>query len=264
MQSKKRYLPQFCSTGWCLLGAILLLACFSVLPSSAQSQATVIRSDPAVLEINPGQVATLTIVLAEAQDVYGIDVSASFDPQLVEVVDADPAKDGIQLTVGAFPQPDFVARNIADNQAGTLRYAVTQVNPTEPASGSGAVVSMQFRAKAANGQSALTIGPVELADRTGTLLDVQAESGMIRIVPAGQATTATTAPAGDTQPTQDPLPPVTVAPASESDQTATSTASTPEAPAAAESSLPLIPILVVLALIVVVVAVVIARRRAER
>ena len=31
-----------------------------------------------------GQIATLNVVLADAQNVYGIDVSATFDPQLVE------------------------------------------------------------------------------------------------------------------------------------------------------------------------------------
>ena len=111
MQPKKCIRRSMPETGWRQVAVILFLALLSALPASAQGQTAVVRSDPAVLEISPGQVATLTIILADAQDVYGIDVRATFDPQRVEVVDADPAKDGVQLAPGTFPQPDFVARN---------------------------------------------------------------------------------------------------------------------------------------------------------
>lgn len=175
-------------TGWRQLCALLLLTLFCAVPASAQNQIAAVRSDPPVLEISPGETATLTVVIDDAQDLYGIDVRASFDPQLLEVVDADPAMDGVQMMAGELPQPDFVARNVADNDAGTLRYAVTQVNPTEPANGSGIVYSVQLRAKASAGESAFTIGLVEMADRTGQLLEVQPQSGVIRITPAEQAT----------------------------------------------------------------------------
>ena len=196
MRSQSRFSHTDNRTRWPRLGAIIGLVALSVLPVAAEGQNAIVRSDPTQLEINVGQIATLNVVLADAQNVYGIDVSATFDPQVVEVVDADPAKDGVQASPGAFPMPDFVARNIADNQAGTLRYAITQVNPTEPVNGSGVIFSVQFRAKASSGQSAFTIGPVEVADRTGAMLDVQLESGVIRIVPAEEATpTQPTAPA---------------------------------------------------------------------
>ena len=128
-----------------------------VLPAAAQDQPAIVRSDPAVLEIAPGEMATLTVVLAGAQEVYGIDVRATFDPQLVEVVDADPAREGVQFKAGSFPQPDFLVRNEADNQAGTLHYAITQVNPTEPASGDGVLFTVQLRALADSGEGAFTI-----------------------------------------------------------------------------------------------------------
>lgn len=170
-----------------------------VLPVAAESQNAIVRSDPAQLEVIAGQIATLSVVLSDAQNVYGIDVSATFDPQMVEVVDVNPAKDGVQATPGAFPKPDFVARNIADNQAGTLHYAITQVNPTEPVNGSGVVFSVQFRAKVPSGQGTFTITSVDLTDRDGIALGVQPESGTIRIVPVGQ--TSPTAPVPIATPT---------------------------------------------------------------
>ncbi len=102
-----------------------------------------IRPDPVTLGIAPGQVTAINVVLENAADVYGIDVRARFDPALVEVVDADPAQDGIQMTPGSFLKPDFVVRNTADNGVGTLQYVVTQVNPTQPATGSGVVLTLE-------------------------------------------------------------------------------------------------------------------------
>lgn len=178
---RKHSLRQFRGVGWRKLAAGLLLLFISVLPAAGQGQTAVVRSDPAVLEIEPGQVAVLSIVLADARDAYGIDVRAAFDPQLVEVVDVDPGSEGVQMTPGPFLKPDFVARNTADNAAGTLRYAITQVNPTEPAAGTGVILTVQFRGKT-SGETALTLGPVELADRQGQLLPVTVEPGAIRVV----------------------------------------------------------------------------------
>ena len=116
-----------------------------------------VRIDPAVIEIGPGDMATLTVVLADAQEVYGIDVREPFDPQLVEVVDADPAREGVQFKAGSFPRPDFLVRNEADNQAGTLHYAITQVNPTEPANGYGVRLHRAVPRQADSGEGAFTI-----------------------------------------------------------------------------------------------------------
>lgn len=193
--------------GWRRLGAILLLMLFYVVPISAQGEDAVVRPDPPVVEVAAGQTATVTFVLADAQDAYGIDVRATFDPKVVEVVDADPGKDGVQMTPGDFLRPDFVARNVADNEQGTLRYALTQVNPTKPASGTGAIFTVQFRGKAA-GETALTLEPVEMADRQGRTLPVTVQSGTIKVV-GDQASTQAPIP---TQPAPGAEPTAAVAP----------------------------------------------------
>src|SRR5512142_854354 len=102
----------------------------------AQGGATV-RIDPLAFEVGNGQEETVALVMDDAKDVYGIDVRAKFDPSVIEIVDADPAKEGVQMTPGDFIRPDFVVRNIADNAAGTLQYVTTQINPSPPANGHG-------------------------------------------------------------------------------------------------------------------------------
>lgn len=152
-----------------------------------------IYPQPATLQVGEGQVESLTLLIENAEGVYGIDVRASFDPALVEVVDADLTVDGVQMTPGTFPQPDFSVRNTVDNAAGTLMYVVTQVNPTPPASGSGLVLSIQIRGKSQVGQSPFTIVFVELVDREGRTLDIESQDGIIQLGPPQSPTSVDTA-----------------------------------------------------------------------
>ena len=232
---------RFKRTGWRQLGAILLLTLFCVVPAAAQGQNAVVRPDPTVVEVAAGQTATVQFVLADAQNAYGIDVRATFDPQLVEVVDADPGKEGVQMTPGDFLRPDFVVRNAADNEKGTLRYAITQVNPTQPASGTGVLFTVQFRGKAA-GETALTLGPVELANRQGQLIPVTIQGGTLKVV-AGQAPTpapAATQPAPTAAPTAADVP--TIVPAA-TDQPAAAPALPGGLPCAGSALLPAVGLL---------------------
>lgn len=207
--------------GIAALLALLLLSPAGNAPVQAQTIATV-RPEPATLALQPGAVADVAVRLENANDVYGIDVRAAFDPAIVEIVDADPDAAGVQMVAGEFPQPDLVALNTADNAAGTLRYVVTQVNPTPPATGQGVVFSFQVRARA-GGATELAVTLVEMADRDGNLLAVT--TGLATI----QVTGPTAAPTGIILP---PTPATTGAP-----DEATATAS-PVPGATATASVP--------------------------
>ena len=122
-----------------------------------------------------------------------------FDPAVVQVADADPGKDGIQVAVGDFLSADFVAQNQADNQAGSIDYAVTQVNPNEPRSGSGTLLVIRFQGGAAGGASPLEVTNGLLTTRCdGDLIPVTFASGEVRVkgasAVAGNATATPTPP----------------------------------------------------------------------
>ncbi len=163
--------------------ALLILSFLAALlvapPLQAQSVA-VVRPEPAQLALELGQTATLEIRLENARDLYGIDVGLAFNPAVLEVLDADPNQAGVQMAPGAFPAPDLVALNAADNASGTARYVVTQLNPTPPATGSGVVFTVQVRARAA-GQTELAIPLVEMSDRDGMLLAVTTGASAIEV-----------------------------------------------------------------------------------
>jgi len=187
-----------------------LIACLLALPAalSERAQATaVVRPDPASVEVAAGETWVVAFLLENATDVYGIDVRASFDPAVLEIVDADPARPGVQMMPGDFPQPDFIAINAADNAAGSLRYVVTQVNPRTPASGRGTLFSFSVRGKS-SGESPLRVDLVEMANRSGELLPVSAQNGAVRVT----GPTATLAPTPIVLRPPDTPPPATDAP----------------------------------------------------
>ena len=112
-------------------------------PASAArsgAEGAVVRCNPAVITASVQSRVSVEIYVENVVDLYGADVRLSFDPALAQVADADPVASGVQIEIlRDFLKPDFVVRKIADNTAGTIWYAATQVNPTLPVSGSGAL-----------------------------------------------------------------------------------------------------------------------------
>lgn len=175
----------------------------------AQSGSAIVRVDPPAFDVGQSQVEQINIVIENAQDVYGIDVRAKFDPSIFEIADADPAADGVQMIPGNFIKPDFLVRNTADNQKGTLQYVITQVNPTPPANGNGIVVSILVRGKTLGKRGQLSIDSVDVADRRGRKLNVQPKSGTIGVVspkPSTPTPTSNATPKLALAGTPDPLP----------------------------------------------------------
>lgn len=181
-------------TIWHAIWRLAILVTLALVTGAFDAVASVpvVQPEPANATVAAGDVAMVSIVIQNAQDLYGLDVRVHFDPAVVEVVDADSTQAGIQLAAGLLPQPDFVARNMADNTSGVVQYAVTQINPTEPANGDGVIVTIAFRGRVAGRQSALTIESVTLANRDGTTLPVALHNGVITVKGSGGQTPAPT------------------------------------------------------------------------
>lgn len=134
-----------------VLATFVLTAFLTVLIGSGAATArpdsdAVVRCDPEVVAANVGETVSFTIYVQDVIDMNAADVQLAFDPAIAQVVDADPTKGGTQIEIlEEFLAADFVVRDQADNVAGTIRYANTQVNPSQPVSGSGplARVTMQ-------------------------------------------------------------------------------------------------------------------------
>ncbi len=119
-------------------------------------------SEGATLSVSPS-VLNLTgngefeIVASGFIDLYGGDIALSFDPAVIRIT---------ALTPGACPMPDLVVERRFDNTAGTVDYAVTQLNPSAPCR-QGTLLTISF---ACLGKSAVAIQiPTSLLANPGGL-----------------------------------------------------------------------------------------------
>lgn len=103
-----------------------------------------VRLEPEVLILDPGNTGILTLSVGDARGLFGAEVHVSFDPAMIEVIDANTSTEGVQATLGALLSPDFVVLNRADNVASTIDIALTQVRPTLASEGDGTLLSSRF------------------------------------------------------------------------------------------------------------------------
>ena len=132
--------------------------------------------DPATLALAPGDVETLEIRVDSAVQVAGAEVHLTFDPALLEVVDADPSAEGTQIAHGDFLDPDFVVQNVTDPASGTVDYAIACMLD-KAASGDGVLARITFRTLA-QGETLITISGALLADAEGRPIEVETGSSV--------------------------------------------------------------------------------------
>jgi hypothetical protein len=152
-----------------------------------RAQTPNVRLDPARIDTQVGQTVEMRLRVDNVSALYGLDVRFDFAPSLLEALDTDAEREGIQVSSGDFPYPDFVVRNTVDNAAGTIWYAVIQLNPREPANGSGVMLTMRLRAKA-SGTATINIAALQLVDRDGLEISATKQNGQVAIAGAGGST----------------------------------------------------------------------------
>lgn len=190
---------------------LILIIIIGYKPVYTQAQTlTVVRINPETVSVEVGGIVDIAVEVVDVQDLYAVDISFSFDPELVEVVDADPNLDGVQVALGTFLDPGFVLRNEADNQAGTLRFAMTQLNPSTPKSGDGSLIVIKLRGIQLGGPVLLELPDVQMATNTGIEINSEREDGEVEVVDSIEGPTNTPMPTqgpGTPLPTRTPAPP---------------------------------------------------------
>lgn len=106
----------------------------------ASPQETIVRCEPSSISSESTTPVAFTIYVENVNELNAADIRMSFDTSIAQVLDAEPNIPSTQIEIlDEFLAPDFVVRKVADNSAGTIWYANTQINPTPPVSGSGAL-----------------------------------------------------------------------------------------------------------------------------
>jgi hypothetical protein len=180
-----RLMTAVSAAGFGGLALTLVVGYAAAMPESAGragADNTVVRCNPAVVTATVRSRANLEIYVENVVDLYGADVRLSFDPAFAQVADADPVASGVQIEIlRDFLKPDFVVRKSADNISGAIWYAATQVSPTLPVSGSGAVARVTFLPQT-TGTFTMSFTYQELARRTGAQIPATAQDCVITFV----------------------------------------------------------------------------------
>jgi uncharacterized membrane protein len=173
-----------------LLGALLLLL-GPMVPAQAQDarvarkllQTTVLSVEPASAEMGVGVTTTVDIRIADVTDLAYAEMYVLFDPDLLEVVDADSATSGVQIEIGPFLGTDVtVYDNDVDQDLGQIYFA--QQVASNAVDGSGVLAQITFEGRAP-GTSDITIyeetDELYVDDSNEEPIDVSVENGSITV-----------------------------------------------------------------------------------
>ena len=203
--------------------ALLLAMLFSIPVGHglAQDGTTVVIS-PQSREVAVGAMTTVDIRIENVNGLYGAEVHLTFDPSLLEVVDADVGMNGVQIEPGTFPNPYFTAQNAVDQDAGKIDFAVSQGPNDFPVNGSGVLATVTFKGKAA-GTRTVSFANALLSDQSGGQISASTQDGTITITEEDTPTPTATPEEDTPTPTPTPEDTPTATPTSENTPTATPT-----------------------------------------
>ena len=126
-----------------------------------------------------------------ARDLYGAQFSLSFDPEMLQVQDANEIIPGVQVEAGPLlaadladtPGSDFlVARNGVDNSLGRVDFIITQTHPAPPVSEGGILARVTFLA-INPGQSDVSLADVILSNIEGEAILTSPSGATVTISP---------------------------------------------------------------------------------
>jgi len=169
----------------------------------------------------PGARLEIPVEIKNVENCYAFDLELRYDPQVLSLEDADPLRDGVQPALGTFLDAGMVLYNTVDAENGVIRFVMSQINPSEPKSGSG-VLLVLYVSGLKEGESALELTKADLATREGQLIPAELVSGSVQISANGEEGSGTAVPVQDPTgimmiatlaPTSTPTPAPTKAPA---------------------------------------------------
>lgn len=148
----------------------------------------------AAYAVQPGDRVEVPVEIRDVADLYAVDLEIHFDPAVVQVEDANPSMDGVQPALGTFLEAGLALYSTVDNEAGVVRFAMSQVNPAEAKSGSGVVLILCFTG-GSEGESDLTVSVLDLSTRSGEAIPVEAVDGSVEVSADAAASVGTSIPA---------------------------------------------------------------------
>ncbi len=84
------------------LQVLTLVVLLSASFTPAMAASTIVAVSPAAGAVNVGETLVVNVTVADVTALFGAEFHLTFDAGKLEVVDADPATDGVQIALGSF------------------------------------------------------------------------------------------------------------------------------------------------------------------
>jgi len=173
---------------------VLLVALCTAVPGSAQQGAQVGIFDDLEIPLNVS--VEVPVEVRDVSELYAVDLTIRFDPAVLQVEDANPNQAGIQPGLATFLDAGMTLFNEVNNESGTVRFVMSQINPSEGKSGSGNLLVLYFVGKQA-GTSSVSVEAVEFSNRFGEAIPVSGVDAQIVVSANAPEVVATSIPLQD-------------------------------------------------------------------
>ncbi len=133
-----------------------------------------------MLQLQRDQTGVTQVEAVNVANLYAIEFHLAYDPNLVEVVDADANLPGVQIGIGSIFSSSqfFVIQNEAGN--GQINFSATLQAPASAFNGTGSLVEINWLGLSP-GQVALVFSGVELSTQTGEVISVTIIDGQLQV-----------------------------------------------------------------------------------
>lgn len=152
----------------------LLMGCA---PQAAVLPGSTIELQNPVQPVSVGTLVSVPVFLRQTSDLVAFEIHLAFDPALLEVT---------ELRNGGLVADDFVVQNSFDNTAGTIDYAIAQLNG-QPANEDGILLVIVFRTHS-TGLAMVTFRPLPSSPAGILLSDGDGQSIAVQTLSAANFT----------------------------------------------------------------------------
>jgi len=197
---------------FCALLLICGILALAGSPVGAQSQ-TEITTQPYPIYLTVGQTANISVWVEDAVNVSSYYLQLYFNPNFLQIKDANPTIVGDQVYDGSFFTPVYVTINYVNNPNGSITYVNYYYVNGQPMSTSGSGILISFDMTAiASGTSTIHMSQSYLVDSLGVVQPVVFRnpqvytSGSVVASPTGTASPTVLGPTFTPTPTASPTP----------------------------------------------------------
>ncbi len=157
----KKTFSQTLKTAIILLAVSVLLAIIPI--SAVLAQTTIVKVQPSTSSPNVGATFTVDITISNVQNLYGVDVTLTWNKDVLRIISASSQLGVESHTGGVLHETVYIAFDSMSQQTGTYELVATSEGSAAGFSGSGKIVTLTFTVAKA-GHSELTL-ETELADK---------------------------------------------------------------------------------------------------